>query len=303
VPAFAPVTVGIPTWARGERILHAIDRILACDPRPAEIVVHVDAGDGSLESLLAARFPAVRVLVSDHRVGPGGGRHRCLLTAREPIFASFDDDSWPVDADFFAEVVRLFAASKEISLCAATIVHPWETMSPRADDLESVVEFTGCGWAVRRDEYLRCPGFVDRPLAYGIEESDLGLQLFVRGSGIVRSRSLRVFHDTQLTHHRRPEQAAASIQNVALLAWLRYPMALAPRAILQVLNMIADQARRGRWRGIPVGVLGIVPLLWRWRNARQPIPARAVIAYLAQRKRPSYRVETDLVPAPTTFSR
>ncbi|HVT67910.1 MAG TPA: glycosyltransferase, partial [Trebonia sp.] len=134
------MTVGIPTWARGERVLVTIARILACDPRPAEIIVHVDAGDGALERALTEKFPGVKVLASPHRVGPGGGRHRCLLAARQPYFVSFDDDSWPVDADFFAEVIRQFDANPTVSLLAAAIAHPWEQMPDRHHGAEFTVE-------------------------------------------------------------------------------------------------------------------------------------------------------------------
>jgi hypothetical protein len=29
------------------------------------------------------------------------GRHRCLLACKPPFAVSFDDDSYPVDSDFF----------------------------------------------------------------------------------------------------------------------------------------------------------------------------------------------------------
>jgi GT2 family glycosyltransferase len=287
MPDFVPISVGIPTWARGERVLGTIERLLACNPGPAEIIVHVDATDGVLERALATRFPAVRVLSSDHRVGPGGGRHRCIQASTQPVFVSFDDDSYPLDEDFFAEVVRLFALYPDTALLAAMITHPWEKPAPKNGVTELVVEFTGCGWAVRRQSYLACPGFVDRPLAYGVEELDLGLQFHAGGFGIRRTNSLRAFHDTTLSHHRNPQQAAAAIQNVALLAWLRYPWSMLGRAVLQMGNMIVDQLRRGRWRGLPAGVLGIPGVLWRFRHLRRPCPAKVVRAYLARRRLPT----------------
>lgn len=302
VATIAPVTVGIPTWARGERVLGTLERVFACDPVPAEVLVHVDAGNGTLERTLASRFPVVRVLSTERRVGPGGGRHRCILAARQPIFASFDDDSWPVDGDFFAETVRLFERHSDAALLAASIIHPWDQVPVRSDASEPAVEFTGCGWAVRRADYRRCPGFVDRPLAYGIEEADLGLQFFARHLNVIRSRNLRVYHDTHLAHHRRPAQTAAAIQNVALLAWLRYPAILCPRASLQIANMVIDQLRRGRWRGIAAGLLGIPMLLWRWRAARGPLSAAAVRGYLARRKRPQFRHRPEILHAPAPAS-
>jgi len=281
-----PITVGIPTWARGERVVGALERVLACEPRPAELIVHVDATDGGLERILAARFPFVRVLSSPQRVGPGGGRHRCLVASTQPMFVSFDDDSYPLDGDFFAEVARLFSAHDDVALLAAQITHPWETMAPKNSRFEPTVEFTGCGWAVRRESYFACAGFVDRPYAYGIEELDLGLQLHAAGLTVRRVGSLRVFHDTNLSHHRNPRQTAAAVQNVALLAWLRYPWSLAGRAALQLANMVVDQLRRGRWRGVPAGLLGIPLVAWEFRGRRRPLPLQKVRSYLAGRRVP-----------------
>ena len=281
-----PITVGIPTWARGTRVIGTIERILACAPPPAEIIVHVDASDGTLEKVLSERFPQVRLLSSPHRVGPGGGRHRCLLAAAQPYFASFDDDSWPVDGDYFGALLALFAALPDTALLAAPITHPWEQLPPRSELSEPVVMFTGCGWAVRRADYLACPGFVDRPFAYGVEELDLALQFYCSGLGIRRSASLRVFHDTTLAHHRNPRQTAASIQNVALLAWMRYPWSLFGRAILQIINMVVDQIRRGRYRGVVTGLIGIPWVLCTNRHRRSPAAADLVVGFLTKRGTP-----------------
>ena len=98
----APVSVGIPTFARGSRLITTLDRLAACDPPPAEVIVHIDKSDGELERELVVRFPAVRLLSSRENVGPGGGRHRCIQASAQPFFVSFDDDSWPLDSNFLA---------------------------------------------------------------------------------------------------------------------------------------------------------------------------------------------------------
>src|SRR5262249_5767843 len=102
--ARAPVAVTIPTYNRGSKVISVLEKIQKCDPQPAEIWVHVDLGDSILERELIRRFPKVGVLSSPVRLGPGGGRHRCLLSCNAPYAVSFDDDSYPVDTDFFHHV-------------------------------------------------------------------------------------------------------------------------------------------------------------------------------------------------------
>lgn len=279
----APVTAGIPTWARGERVFTTLDRILICDPRPAEIIVHVDASDGLLERSLVERFPAVKVLSSCCRVGPGGGRHRCIVAATQPYFASFDDDSWPLDSDYFAEVVHAFERNPTVGLLSAINIHPWETIVPKDDNLETVVEFAGCGFALRRAAYAGISGYIDRPWAYNAEEVDLALQLHAAEWLMVRAHGLRVYHDTRLAHHELPQITAAVIQNVALICWLRYPLCLWPHGMLQVANITIDRLRRGRWRGVASGLLGIPWTAWQFRDCRRRLPAKAIRDLWAKR--------------------
>ena len=111
----------------------------------------------------------------------------------------------------------------------------------------------------------------------------------IRVEGIQRTEAGTVFNylPIKVGGTMDDQQAAAAIQNVALLAWLRYPWSMLGRAVLQMGNMIVDQLRRGRWRGLPAGVLGIPGVLWRFRHLRRPCPAKVVRAYLARRRLPT----------------
>lgn len=274
----SPITVGIPTYGRGDRVGATLQRILACEPRPAEIIVHFDGGDEFAGTILR-QFPGVRVITSSTRVGPGGGRHRCLMAARHPIFVTFDDDSYPVDAGFFREVMRILAAHADVAVLEAVITHRGQVMAEASAVEQEAITYTGCGHAMRCEAYRAVSGYVDQANAYGIEEADVSLQLHAAGWKILRCRSLRVFHDTALQHHVRPEIVAHTVQNVALLAFLRYPVALWPRGGLQFANKIWDSIARRRFRGIGAGVFGVPAVLWRFRASRRPLHSGAVRSY------------------------
>lgn len=249
-----PVAVVIPTYNRGTRVCDTLEKVYACDPRPAEIWVHVDQSDGRLETILTNRFPDVRVLSSMARVGPGGGRHRCFAACTTPIAVSFDDNSYPVDTDFFACVVALFKQHPDAAVIGATIWHRDQLEIPIATTFARALSFTGCGHALLLSAYRDVQGYVPRPIAYGLEETDLSLQLFAAKYNIYTSGQLRVFHDTKLKHHQSPEITECVVANAALFAFLRYPIWLWPYGLLQVISTVIYCLRVGRWRGVPAGL-------------------------------------------------
>jgi GT2 family glycosyltransferase len=117
----APVTAIVTAFARPEQTLKTLRRIEACRPAPDEIIVHVDADQRSCANAIRRAFPHLRVLVSENAVGPGGGRNALVAAARNAIIASFDDDSYPYDIDFFGRAVSVLCASPDAALVAAGI--------------------------------------------------------------------------------------------------------------------------------------------------------------------------------------
>jgi GT2 family glycosyltransferase len=280
----APVAVVIPTYNRGSAVVSVLEKVLACDPQPAEIWVHIDQNDGVLERHLMERFPGVHILTSAGRLGPGGGRHRCLLACGAPYAVSLDDDSWPVDADFFAAIEPLFSSYPSAAIFGASIWHRAEAEVRRSRAVRRVASYVGCGHAMRVAAYRDIRGYLARPMAYAIEESDVGLQLFVRGWQIFSAEELRVYHDTDRTHHEAAEVTAFTITNLALLAFLHYPAIDLGRGAAQVANRVAYSVRRGRIRGVASGVGGIVTECYRNRALRAPIRHEVLMEYLRLRQ-------------------
>ena len=92
----------VPTCHRLDLLSSTINRLKDCVPPPNEILVHVDGEDSETMDWLATTHPDVILLVSRQPIGPGGGRNRLIRAATHELVASFDDDSWPIDQDFFA---------------------------------------------------------------------------------------------------------------------------------------------------------------------------------------------------------
>lgn len=279
------VSAIVTAHARLEQTLTTISTLHACRPAPGEILVHVTAERDPIAEAIRAKFPAVRVLATDN-AGPGGARNALVAAAVHPIVASFDDDSYPMDGDYFGRLQSLFSAFPDATVVTARLFHLNDAIEPPWAVAEWGADFSGGACAYRRDGYLDVGGYVPLPDAYNMEEVDFALRLHAGGGKVLATAWLRVFHDTDLARHAEPSVTAASITNLALLAYLRYPSALAGIGVAQCLNRIQWLVRHGRRRGVLAGLAGIPGQLWRHRHARRPLSAATLRSYLSLRRHP-----------------
>lgn len=276
----------VTAYERIEQTLATLKIIQNCEPRPDEILVHVDGNRRHCADVIKDVFPAVRVLLSSENVGPGGGRNKLMAAAANELVASFDDDSYPIDSDYFGRALQLFANHPHASVICAALYHRGETIALDEHKAEWTADFSGGACIYRRDAFLAAGGYVPLPVAYGMEEVDLALRLHSRGGRILTSSWLRVFHDTDLRRHADSRVTAGSIANLALLAYLRYPASLWPVGLGQCAKRVLWLLRHGRWRGIALGVTMIPRHLRAHRQYRLPLSYQAVKSYLALRRAP-----------------
>ena len=276
----------VTAYERIEQTLATLRVIRSCTPPPDEVLVHVDANRRDCEEAICKAFPDVRVLVSKDQVGPGGGRNKLVDAAKFDLVASFDDDSYPIDSDYFARAAKLFEQFPDAAVICAAIYQVGEAIGLDERSAEWTADFSGAACIYQRQAFLDAGGYVPLPVAYGMEEVDLAIRLHWRGARILTTRWLRVFHNTNLAHHADPRVTAGSIANLALLAYLRYPVTLWGIGIGQCANRLLWLLRHGRHRGILKGVTMIPAHLWSNHRYRLPVSAGAVRSYLALRRAP-----------------
>jgi GT2 family glycosyltransferase len=295
----ADVSVIIPTRGRTDKLFVSLQRILECKPTPAEIIIHVDADDIETAVCVRSRFPRVRLIESNERVGPGGARNRLVQAARCPVVVSFDDDSYPLDADYFLRVEEMFVRFPEVAIVAAEIFHEHESINPRGTSAVWAADFVNCGCAYRRTAFLETTGYVPLEVAYGMEEVDLAIRLHDRRWRVLKTDLLRIFHATDRAHQASAVITRASISNVALVAFLRYPVTCWWIGIKQVVNRVIWLLRHNRRAGVFTGIVGIPAHLWRHRKHRAPIRATTLRSYLRLRRQPVHLQDFDeTAPSP-----
>lgn len=280
-----PITAIVTAYRRADEAIHTVRTIEACVPAPSEILVHVDGGERTVAAAIARACPGARVLVSETNVGPGGGRNVLMAAATNRLVASFDDDSYPIDGDYFSRVMDVFERYPDAWVASARIFNLRERIEPDTPAVEWVADFGGGGCAYRRSRYLETGGYVPLPTAYGMEEVDFGLRLHALGGRVLRAGRLRVFHNSDLSHHADPRITSASIVNLALLTYLRYPMSMWAVGVAQCANRIQWLVRHGRRRGVLAGIAAIPGTLAKYRGQRRPLPSKFVRSFLALRRR------------------
>src|SRR5829696_4985460 len=276
----------VTAYERIEQTLATLKVIQSCAPGADEILVHVDDNRIACAEAIRVAFPDVRVLLSHERVGPGGGRNKLLAAVTHDLVASFDDDSYPIDSDYFGRAQQLFATHEDASVVCAALYHRGETIALDERRAEWTADFCGGACIFRRNAFLEAGGYVPLPVAYGMEEVDLAIRLHSRGGKILTTPWLRVFHNTDLKRHGDPRVTAGSIANLALLAYLRYPVSFWLVGVGQCANRLIWLLRHGRRRGIWKGLTMIPGHLWANHRYRLPVSRRAVRSYLALRRTP-----------------
>src|ERR1041385_6610058 len=276
----------ITAYERIEQTLATLRVIQSCVPAPDEILVHDDANQIACEDAIRDTYPTVRLFRSDEQVGPSDGRNKLLEAAQFELVASFDADSYPIDSDYFARARQIFERFPEASLVCAALYHVGESIGLDARSAQWTADFSGGACIFRRQAFLDAGGYVPLPVAYGMEEVDLAIRLHSQGGRILTTPWLRVFHNTDLKRHGDPHVTAGSIANLALLAYLRYPVSLWGIGAAQCANRLLWLVRHGRTRGIVKGVTMIPGHVWENHQYRAPVSKKVLRSYLALRRAP-----------------
>ncbi len=285
----------VTAYRRQEQILFTLRKLTECKPPPAEILVHVDGNQLATKEIIRCSFPLVKVLLSEDSVGPGGGRNKLIEMAENEVIASFDDDSYPIDSDYFSRISDLFNRFPDADILCSRVYHQGEVIGPALQTAVWASDFSGGGCVYRRRAFAKTGGYVPITVAYGMEEVDLAIRLHAQGGKILMTPWLRVFHDTDLGRHSKPEVTAGSIANIALLTHLRYPPSCWWIGAAQCIRRIWWLVGHGRSRGVLQGLLMIPDHIRAYHRYQGRLPAVVIRSYLALRRNP-VKAEFDRQP-------
>lgn len=284
LPTERPIlfSVIIPASERVDSLLKTLTKISECQPSADEILVHVDGGSSQVIEAVSKHFPEVRLTHSAIRQGPGGARNALVRAASHEWIANFDDDSFPEDPGYFrrlAETVKRFPH-------AAIVTARNHNDPPGPFEFEQVSEASGCGCTFNKSWFERVGGFVPLPIAYNMEEVDMGLRIHSEGGVIVKDYGLRVVHDKSPPDDISEELNSAILANTALFPYLRFPSWLMVLGLWHVLHRIVFLFIKGWHRGILDGIRMIPDHLRIHSSLRKTVSTGSLITWLWLRRHP-----------------
>jgi GT2 family glycosyltransferase len=290
------VSVMVVTRNRLEELRITCARLRDLQPSPDEVVICTDGCTDGSAAMVRAEFLEFRLVEGAHSMGSVYCRDRVLRLARGEIVVSLDDDSHPVQSDFVARVRQVFGEHPE----AAVIVFPElrDGNSYAAGDKTDrsqghyVSAYANCAAAMRREFYLKQPGF---PQIFGhmYEEPDYALQCYAAGAAVWFEPSLVIRHRKSNEVRELRSRHHWNARNELWSVWLRCPWPWLPLvSAYRIARQIVYAGSRGwQWaaaepawwfsalKGLPQCARIRQPVGWftyaRWvRLARKPIYSR-----------------------------
>lgn len=282
-----PVTAIVTAFNRADQTIETLKKIHACEPPPDEVIVHVDGANTALGTQISNIFPLVKVIVSQSNIGPGGGRNILLAAARNELVASFDDDSYPLDLDFFLRLVRMWEIYPDAAVISVRYFERGDEIQMAGQDVIQVVDFTGGACCYRKSAFFLTKGYISRAVAYGVEESDLALQLFEKNCVVLFTNYLRIYHDTDLKHRQSIGISLCVLENIFILAYLRMPIVVYPLILWKAIKY-SYNAFNFRDIGIVMRrIAGLPRLLSNFSQQRAPLSVLVYVRYVLARRHPS----------------
>ena len=289
--------VMIATRNRCEELRCTLSKVQELQPQPNEILICADGCTDNTPEMVRSEFPHCILVENEHARGSVFSRDRLLRLAKSDIVVSLDDDSYPLDMDFFAQLERMFAQRPEAAVISfpevrngVTFAHP--TKSPLSP-AHLVSAYANGAAAMRRDVYLRSQGF---PIFFDhmYEEPDFALQCYALGYQVWFQPSVRIRHYVTSAHRNEIGRHHLNARNELWSVLMRCPFPqVIPVALFRIWRQFQYACREGvmwaisepRWwisalRGIPKCIRYRQPTPWKiyytWMKlARQTLMERA----------------------------
>jgi GT2 family glycosyltransferase len=216
----------ITTRNRCPDLQRTLARVSNLKPAPDEILVTADdCGDDTVE-MVRRNYPHCVLTVNATNQGSIYSRDRMLRAAVGDIVLSLDDDSYPLDDDFFDRLKECFLSHPEVSVVAfpelrddGSYVPSFKT--PKVPG-HYVSAYANGAAAMRRQDYLQTEGF-PAFFVHAYEEPDYALQIYKLGRSVWFEPSLTIRHHYSQANRNELRTHHLNARNELWSVWMRCP--------------------------------------------------------------------------------
>lgn len=262
-------------------------------PPPDEIWVTDDGGTDGSANMVQDNYPDCKLKVNVCGLGSVASRDWMVRQATGELVLSLDDDSYPLDSDFFARLPELMQSHPEAAvvcfpeLCDDGFLHADDPLYSKA---HYVASYPNCAAVMRRHVYLQTAGFPPF-FFHSYEEPDYVAQCAGLGYGVWFEPSLVVRHHYSPANRNWLKIHHFHARNELWSVWLRCPW---PWLLLVSLFRVIRQLGYASSNG--VGWLLREPIWWWsaiqgvgncWRH-RQPVSWRHYLAWMKLARSPLF---------------
>jgi glycosyltransferase involved in cell wall biosynthesis len=270
------------------------------NPPPGEIFVVADACTDGTVAMVREDFPHCRLHVNASNQGSIRSRDFILRHATGDLVLCLDDDSYPLQPDFFARLPEVFAAHPEAAVISFPELRDGNVFVPPDKTPETpghyLSAYANGAAAMRRADYLASSGYPPF-FQHAYEEPDYALQCYARGRAVWFEPSLVLRHHFSGVNRDRGRTHRLNARNELWSVWMRCPWPWLPAVSLyRLIRQFAHACSEGAdwalrepewWRQATVG---LDPCLVH----RRPIPWRIYFAWMRLARSPlSTRMELE----------
>lgn len=219
-------SIMITTRDRHEDLRRTLSNLRLMTLPASEILVCADGCSDNTEAMITDEYPEVTLLINEKSLGSIPSRDRMLRLAQGDWVLSLDDDSYPLDMDFFLHAIHLIQAHPRVSAftfpeqrdggCYAS-----PTKTPDSEG-HFVSAYPNCACLMKRDDYLLVGGYPTF-FIHNYEEPDYALQLYEHGKAVWFEPSLIVRHHLSSKNRNNFKTHHLNARNELWSVWMRCP--------------------------------------------------------------------------------